>query len=110
MLSCQGNDGEGHAHLNLPGERLLSDSKVASKPRRDVGHYSEHDDASGYRRTNMTALTLEPGVLRVASAFPDPPFEVTFDGTRRLCIFTGDQSHFSLDLPYVLRGERFAML
>jgi len=39
MLSCQGNDGEGHAHL-----------------------------------------TLEPGVLRVASAFPDPPFEVTIDG------------------------------
>jgi hypothetical protein len=112
MLSCQGNDGEGHTHLNLPGERLLRDSKVASKPRRDVGHYSEHDDASGYRRTNMTALTLEPGVLRVASAFPDPPFEVIFDGTRLLCIFTGDddQSHFSLDLPYVLRGERFAML
>jgi hypothetical protein len=59
----------------------------------------------------MTALTLEPGVLRVASAFPDPPFEVTFDGTRFLRIFTGDdQSHFSLHLPYVLRGERFAML
>ena len=84
---------------------------MASKPRRDVEHYSEHDDASGYRRTNMTALTLEPGVLRVASAFPDPPFEVTFDGTRLLRIFTGDdQSQFSLDLPYVLRGERFAML
>jgi hypothetical protein len=80
--------------------------------RRGVGRYSEHDDASGYRRKNMTALTLEPGVLRVASAFPDPPFEVTFDGTRLLCIFTGDddQSHFSLHLPYVLRGERFAML
>jgi hypothetical protein len=48
----------------------------------------------------------------VASAFPDPPFEVTFDGTRLLCIFTGDddQFHFSLHLPYVLRGERFAML
>ena len=28
----------------------------------------------------MTELTLEPGVLRVASAFPDPPFEVTIDG------------------------------
>ena len=28
----------------------------------------------------MTELTLEPGVLRVASAFPDPPFEVTVDG------------------------------
>ena len=27
----------------------------------------------------MTELTLEPGVLRVASAFPDPPFEVTID-------------------------------
>ena len=80
MLSCQGNDGEGHAHLNLPGERLLRDPKVASKPRRDVGHYAEHDDTSGYRRTNMTELTLEPGVLRVAPAFPDPPFEVTIDG------------------------------
>jgi membrane-bound lytic murein transglycosylase MltF len=30
----------------------------------------------------MTELTLEPGVLRVASAFPDPPFEVTIDGTQ----------------------------
>jgi ABC-type amino acid transport substrate-binding protein len=80
MLSCQGNDGEGHAHLNLPGERLLRDSKVASKQRRDVRHYSEQDDTSCYRRTNMTELTLEPGVLRVASAFPDPPFEVTIDG------------------------------
>src|SRR5215212_11014411 len=29
----------------------------------------------------MTELTLESGVLRVASAFPDPPFEVTIDGT-----------------------------
>jgi polar amino acid transport system substrate-binding protein len=28
----------------------------------------------------MTELTLEPGVLRVGSAFPDPPFEVTIDG------------------------------
>jgi polar amino acid transport system substrate-binding protein len=28
----------------------------------------------------MTKLTSEPGVLRVASAFPDPPFEVTADG------------------------------
>ena len=28
----------------------------------------------------MTELTREPGVLRVASAFPDPPFEVTVDG------------------------------
>jgi polar amino acid transport system substrate-binding protein len=28
----------------------------------------------------MTELTLEPGVLRVASAYPDPPFEVTIDG------------------------------
>jgi len=82
MLSCQGTDGEGHAHLHLPGERLLRDSKVASRPRRDVGHFSEHDDASGYRRTNMTELTLEPGVLRVASAFPDPPFEVTIDSTQ----------------------------
>src|SRR5215203_1817657 len=27
----------------------------------------------------MSELTLEPGVLRVASAFPDPPFEVTID-------------------------------
>jgi hypothetical protein len=29
---------------------------------------------------------------------------------RLLRIFTDDQSRFSLDLPYVLRGERFAML
>jgi polar amino acid transport system substrate-binding protein len=29
----------------------------------------------------MLALTLEPGVLKVASAFPDPPFEVEIDGT-----------------------------
>jgi hypothetical protein len=31
---------------------------------------------------------------------------------RLLRIFTGggDKSHFSLDLPCVLRGERFAML
>jgi hypothetical protein len=29
---------------------------------------------------------------------------------RLLRIFTDDQSHFSLDLPCVLRGERFAML
>ena len=28
----------------------------------------------------MKELTLEPGVLRVASAYPDPPFEVTIDG------------------------------
>jgi hypothetical protein len=28
----------------------------------------------------MTELTSHPGVLRVASAFPDPPFEVTVDG------------------------------
>jgi ABC-type amino acid transport substrate-binding protein len=28
----------------------------------------------------MMKLTLEGGVLRVASAFPDPPFEVTVDG------------------------------
>ena len=28
----------------------------------------------------MTELTLELGVLRVASAFPDPPLEVTIDG------------------------------
>jgi len=30
----------------------------------------------------MTKLTSEPGVLRVASAFPDPPFEVAVDGRR----------------------------
>jgi polar amino acid transport system substrate-binding protein len=30
----------------------------------------------------MTELTLEPGVLRVASASPDPPFEVPTDGTK----------------------------
>jgi len=29
----------------------------------------------------MMELTREPGVLRVASAFPDPPFEVTIEGT-----------------------------
>jgi polar amino acid transport system substrate-binding protein len=28
----------------------------------------------------MTELTLKPGVLQVASAFPDPPFEVNIDG------------------------------
>jgi polar amino acid transport system substrate-binding protein len=28
----------------------------------------------------MRDLTLEPGVLKVASAFPDPPFEVNVDG------------------------------
>ena len=28
----------------------------------------------------MTDLTLKPGVLQVASAFPDPPFEVNNDG------------------------------
>ncbi len=28
----------------------------------------------------MTGLTLKPGVLQVASAFPDPPFEVNIDG------------------------------
>lgn len=27
----------------------------------------------------MTDLTLKPGVLQVASAFPDPPFEVNID-------------------------------
>ena len=30
----------------------------------------------------MTKLTSEPGVLRVASAFPDPPFEVATGGER----------------------------
>jgi ABC-type amino acid transport substrate-binding protein len=30
----------------------------------------------------VTKLTLEPGVLRVASAFPDPPFEVAAGGER----------------------------
>jgi polar amino acid transport system substrate-binding protein len=35
----------------------------------------------GWRGTlNMVELTLQPGVLRVASAFPDPPFEVEVDG------------------------------
>ena len=29
----------------------------------------------------MTNLTIKPGVLQVASAFPDPPFEVETDGT-----------------------------
>jgi ABC-type amino acid transport substrate-binding protein len=29
---------------------------------------------------NMPELTLKPGVLEVASAFPDPPFEVEIDG------------------------------
>ncbi len=29
----------------------------------------------------MRQLTLNPGVLQVASAFPDPPFEVTIDST-----------------------------
>jgi polar amino acid transport system substrate-binding protein len=29
----------------------------------------------------MTELTLKPGVLQVASAFPDPPFEVNISGT-----------------------------
>jgi polar amino acid transport system substrate-binding protein len=82
MLSCQENEGESHAHLNLPGEKMLRDSKVASKLRRDFGYCREHDDMSGYWRTNMTELTLEPGVLRVASAFPDPPFEVTIDGKK----------------------------
>ena len=28
----------------------------------------------------MSDLTLKPGVLKVASAFPDPPFEVSVDG------------------------------
>src|SRR5215210_1015680 len=62
---------------------MLRDSKVASKLRRDFGYRRKHDDTSGYRRTNMTELTLEPGVLRVASAFPDPPFEITIDGKKR---------------------------
>jgi ABC-type amino acid transport substrate-binding protein len=30
----------------------------------------------------MTELTLEPRILRVASASPDPPFEVDTDGTK----------------------------
>jgi polar amino acid transport system substrate-binding protein len=30
----------------------------------------------------MTDLTLQPGVLSVASAFPDPPFEVAVDGKK----------------------------
>jgi hypothetical protein len=29
----------------------------------------------------MANFTLEPGVLRVAAAFPDPPFEVESDGS-----------------------------
>ena len=29
----------------------------------------------------MPDLTIKPGVLQVASAFPDPPFEVETDGT-----------------------------
>jgi ABC-type amino acid transport substrate-binding protein len=29
----------------------------------------------------MPTLTIKPGVLQVASAFPDPPFEVEIDGT-----------------------------
>jgi hypothetical protein len=28
----------------------------------------------------MTEFALEPGVLQVASAFPDPPSEVTING------------------------------
>ena len=28
----------------------------------------------------MAALTITPGVLKVASAFPDPPFEVDVEG------------------------------
>ncbi len=33
------------------------------------------------KKTAPPLKTLEPGVLRVASAFPDPPFEVERDGT-----------------------------
>jgi polar amino acid transport system substrate-binding protein len=55
----------------------------------------------------MTELTLEPGVLRVASAFPDPPFEVTIDGKetgfdRELMRFLCD------DLGFTLRPVRYA--
>ena len=55
----------------------------------------------------MTELTLEPGVLRVASAFPDPPFEVTTDGKH-----TGfDMELMRLiceDLGLALRPVRYA--
>jgi len=82
MLSCQGSKGGSHVHLHLVCGIRANDPIAESRPHREVGHCREYDDASGYRRTNMTELTLEPGVLRVASAFPDPPFEVTIDGTQ----------------------------
>jgi polar amino acid transport system substrate-binding protein len=55
----------------------------------------------------MTELTLEPGVLRVASAFPDPPFEVTIDGKE-----TGFDTELVRllcdDLGFTLRPVRYA--
>src|SRR5215203_1929513 len=82
MLSCQGSKGGSHVHLHLVCGIRANDPIAESRPQMEVGHCREYDDASGYRRTNMTELTLEPGVLRVASAFPDPPFEVTIDSTQ----------------------------
>ena len=55
----------------------------------------------------MTELTLEPGVLRVASAFPDPPFEVSIDGKK-----TGFDTELMRlicdDLGLILRPVRYA--
>jgi ABC-type amino acid transport substrate-binding protein len=55
----------------------------------------------------MTELTLEPGVLRVASAFPDPPFEVSVDGKK-----TGFDTELMRlicdDLGIILRPVRYA--
>jgi len=55
----------------------------------------------------MIELTLEPGVLRVAAAFPDPPFEVSVDGKKtgfdtELMRLIGD------DLGITLRPVRYA--
>ena len=55
----------------------------------------------------MRGLTLETGVLRVASAFPDPPFEVAIDG--ETSGFDRELMHLICeDLELTLRPVRYS--
>ena len=61
----------------------------------------------------MTELTLEPRILPVASASPDPPFEVDTDGTKtgldtelmRLICNDLELTWHPVDLAFVSVGE-----
>jgi len=55
----------------------------------------------------MRELTLEPGVLSVASAFPDPPFEIAVDG-KKTGFDTELMGSICYDLGMILRPVRYS--